>query len=129
MSSDICEKVDVSRIFIHRLSGLASEARVSSVEAANTVLEGWAAESLQNEEDQCEFKIVFEDGFWYHGKMPLTPSGKRVSLARYVRKQLAALAGAEGKKRSLPKAESPDFAPLGADVAESAKMALDYYNI
>ncbi|MEN3295677.1 MAG: hypothetical protein V7642_4930, partial [Burkholderiales bacterium] len=92
METNICEKVDISRILIQRVQGLPSKARVSSIEAANRVLGDWADRASDSGHDQCQFQIVFEDGFRYQGHYHLNKSEKRISLARHVRKELTALA-------------------------------------
>ena len=71
MNPDLCEKVDVSRVLIERVDGLSSKARVSSIEAANNVLESWADATPEAANDECDFQIVFEDGFRYHGHLRL----------------------------------------------------------
>lgn len=132
MNPDLCEKVDVSRIVIQRVDGLASKARVSSIEAANNVLESWADSTDETENDQCDFQIVFEDGFRYQGHLRLNKCQKRISLSRHVRKQLTALAKTSGGRRTT-RASKEEVAPvismIGEDVAESAKLALEQYNI
>jgi len=124
---DVCEKVDISRILIQRVDGPASKARVTSLEAANNVLESWADRTPESENDQCDFQIVFEDGFRYQGHYRLNKSQKRISLGRHVRKQLSALAARKRVEKEAD--EQPVISMIGADVAESAKIALDHYNI
>jgi len=126
---DVCEKVDISRILIQRVDGPASKARVSSLEAANNVLESWADRAPEYGNDQCDFQIVFEDGFRYQGHYHLNKSQKRISLGRHVRKQLAALAARKRAEKAAAACEEPVISMIGADVAESAKIALDHYNI
>ena len=131
MQTDICEKgdkVDISRILIQRVAGLPSKARVSSIEAANRVLDSWADGAPDAGYDQCDFQIVFEDGFRYHGHYHLNKSQKRISLSRHVRKQLTALATRQSTRRAKVE-DKPEISLIGADVAESAKLALDHYNI
>jgi hypothetical protein len=128
VETDVCEKVDISRILIQRVAGERSKARVSSMEAANRVLGDWADRVADSGQEQCDFQIVFEDGFRYQGQLHLNKSEKRISLGRHVRKQLTALA----KKTRIAKSESdekPVISLIGADLAESAKLALDQYNI
>ena len=130
METNATEKVDVVRILIQRVDGLPSKARVSSLEAANKVLDGWADCAPDSGYDQCDFQIVFEDGFRYQGHYPLHKSTKRVSLARHVRKQLTALARkADNAESSSKTDEKPVISLIGADLAESARIALDQYNI
>lgn len=130
MESDVCEKVDISRILIERVDGLPSKARVSSIEAANRVLDSWADGAPDTGYDQCDFQIVFEDGFRYSGHYQLNKSRKRISLARYVRKQLIELAtSTSSDKSAMGEDDTPVMTSLGADLAESAKIALSHYNI
>jgi hypothetical protein len=129
VQTDVCEKVDISRIVMQRGQGLRSKARVSSMEAANRVLGNWADGASDNDAEQCEFQIVFEDGFRYQGRYHLDKSEKRISLARHVRKQLTALASKKGRAASLRTGDKPVISLIGSDLAESAKIALDHYNI
>jgi capsule polysaccharide export protein KpsE/RkpR len=129
VETDVCEKVDISRILIQRVQGVPSKARVSSIEAANRVLGDWADCVSDAGHDQCDFQIVFEDGFRYHGHYHLNKSEKRISLARHVRKQLTALATKTDTAESAKTDEGPAISLIGADLAESAKIALDNYNI
>jgi hypothetical protein len=128
------EKVDISRIMIERIDGVPAKARVSSIDAANRVLDTWADRAPPTGTGVCEFEILFEDGLRYQGHYKLNKTQKRISLARYVRKQLAALAAgkaAAGKDfTALVKAfGSLAFRMPGADPAESARLALEHYNI
>lgn len=132
MELDLCEKVDISRIHIQRVDGSTTKARVSSIEAANNVLERWADCAPDSGNDQCDFQIVFEDGFRYHGHFHLSKSQKRISLARHVRKHLTALATKGAKKAreaDEDEGDEPVISLIGANLAESAKIALDHYNI
>jgi hypothetical protein len=129
VETDVCEKVDISRISIQRVQGLPSEARVSSIEAANRVLGNWADCVSESGDDQCDFQIVFEDGFRYQGHYHLNKSEKRISLARHVRKQLMALAKKADSAEPSKTDEEPVISLIGDDLAESAKIALDHYNI
>ncbi len=130
METNTLEKVDISRVLIQRVDGLPTKARVSSLEAANAVLERWADHAPDSGYDQCDFQIVFEDGFRYQGHYPLKKSQKRISLARHVRKQLTALATEKcAKKKRIKPDETPNITPIGSSVADSARMALDHYNI
>jgi hypothetical protein len=129
VETNICEKVDISRILIQRVQGLPSKARVSSIEAANRVLGDWADRASDSGHDQCQFQIVFEDGFRYQGHYHLNKSEKRISLARHVRKELTALAKRKRAAQSSKTDDKPVISLIGADLAESAKIALDHYNI
>lgn len=129
METNSIEKVDISRVLIQRVDGLPSKARVSSLEAANAVLERWADHAPDSGYDQCDFQIVFEDGFRYKGHYPLSKSQKRISLARHVRKQLTALAGNKCARKPAGADDEPVISPIGSNVADSARIALDHYNI
>lgn len=102
------------------------------MEAANNVLESWADSAPETDNNQCDFQIVFEDGFRYHGHLRLSKCQKRISLSRHVRKQLTALAKTSGSRKAA-RAGKEDATPvitmIGEDVAESAKIALEQYNI
>jgi hypothetical protein len=126
---DLSEKVDISRILIQRMSGLHSTASVSSLEAANAVLTSWADGASEAGHGQCDVQIVFEDGFRYHGHYELNKSQKRVSLSRYVRQQLTALAAMTDAKTPSPSFDEPVISLIGANPAESARIALAHYNI
>lgn len=123
------EKVAISRILIQRAAGLSSRARVSTVEAANAVLASWSKEAHDVSHDPCEVHIVFEDGFRYHGHYDLKKSPKNVSLSRHVRQQLAALAATTGAAATSPTVDAPVISLIGTTSADSARIALGYYNI
>lgn len=129
MSHCISDKIDISRILIHRIDGLPSKARVTTMDAANTVLQNWAGDTSAGGTARCNFQIVFEDGCRYQGHFHLARSQKRISLARHVRKQLTALATPNQCNKSALLDDTPVLSLLGADLAESAKIALDSYNI
>lgn len=129
MKVEPCEKVDISRILIQRLEGSPATARVSSMEAANTVLEHWSDHVPDVGNGDCDFEIVFEDGFRYHGHYRLNKSQKRISLSRHVRKQLAALAAAANPATREPAEDEPAISMIGADRAESARIVLQHYKI
>lgn len=129
IESGISEKVDVSRVLIERIEGLPSKAQVSSLEAANAVLEGWAARAADVCHDRCDFEIVFEDGLRYRGRVHLQNAQKRVSLSRHVRKQLAALTTIANTRKRSRAVDEPVIRLIGANLAEAARIALDHYNI
>lgn len=129
METDVTEKVDIARILIERVDGLPSKARVSSLEAANKVLDEWSDCAPDTGYDQCDFQIVFEDGFRYQGHYLLNKSTKRVSLARHVRKHLMALAKRADAEDAETETDDKPISLIGADIAESAKIVLDQYNI
>lgn len=123
------DKVDISRILMQRRDGLSSTARVSSLDAADAVLTGWANGALVAGHDQCDVQIVFEDGFRYHGHYPLKKSEKRVSLSRHVRQQLTAIAKSLGATTPSALPDEPVISQIGATPADSARMALEQYNV
>lgn len=128
MDSQVTDKVDVSRIFIHRPDSSASIARVTSVEAANTVLRNWAQDA-HDELAECEFEIVFEDGLRFHSHYPLKEQEKTVSLSRLVRRQLTAMSKGKSPKRSEPCANDAFMHTGDRDPAECAQELLAHYNI
>lgn len=128
VESDVSEKVEVARILIDRVEGLPSKARVTSIEAANKVLGDWASSAPDSGAEKCDFQIVFEDGFRYKGHYLLNRSQKRISLARHVRKHLTALASATKEEVANLKGKVA-ISLLGADMPESARIALAQYNI
>jgi len=123
------DKVDISRIFIHPTDGSASTARVSSIEAANTVLQGWAHQQSGAAAGECEVQIVFEDGIRYRSHYHLREQESGISLGRHVRRQLATMAKAgDTRKEQLP-ANDALICPDERDPAECAKEILAHYNI
>jgi hypothetical protein len=129
MESQSREKVDISRILIHSVDGSASTARVSSMEAANSVLQSWAHDRSGTLPAECEVEIVFEDGLRYRSHYQLKKQEKSVSLNRHIRGQLAAMTKARRTKRvGHPTTDSTLF-PDKPDTAESAKAMLARYNI
>jgi hypothetical protein len=129
LCEQVDEKVDISRILIQRLESPPATARVSSMEAANTVLEHWSGHAPEAGNTDCDVEIVFEDGLRYHGHFRLNKSQKRISLSRHVRKQLAALAAAADPETREPAADEPAISMIGADRAESARIVLQHYKI
>lgn len=99
------------------------------MEAANAVLESWTDGAPESGNEQCDIQIIFEDGFEYHGRYRLNKSQKRISLSRYVRKQLAELAAARNGDTSSEADDESVISLIGNDRAESARIALDRYNI
>ena len=129
METEVCEKFDIARIMIQRVQGSPSNARVSSIEAANRVLNSWADRAPDFGHEQCHFQIVFEDGFRYQGHFQLSKTAKRNSLAGHIRKQLTALAKEKDIATLAMTKELPFISLIGDDLAESARIALDHYNI
>lgn len=127
--STLSEKVDISRVLIQRVEGVPSKARVSSLEAANAVLEGWASGTPGFSHDQSIFQIVFEDGFRYYGRYRLNESKKRVSLSRHVRMQLKTLATITDVKKHAQTSDESVINLISANLAQAAKIALNHYNI
>lgn len=124
------DKVDVSRILIQRCDGMHSKARVSTIQAADQVLESWVEGSSDREDNQCDVQIVFEDGFRYRGRFALRRSQKRISLARHVRGELSALAKSKKPQKNESGEDSePVISLIGGGLAESARIALDQYDI
>lgn len=129
MDSQVIEKVDVSRIFIHRPDDRASVARVTSIEAANNVLRNWAQDTSGPDPTECEVEIVFEDGTRYYSHYPLKEQEKNVSLGRYVRRQLTALSKGKYPKASRAPANDAVIHTCDRDPAQCAQELLEHYNI
>lgn len=129
MESHATEKVDISRILIHAVDGPGSTARVTSMEAANSVLKSWVHGQGGARPAECEVEIVFEDGLRYHSHYRLTEQEKTVSLGRHVRRQLTAMSKAKCVKRDQQPANEPTICPDEPDTAERAREILEHYNI
>lgn len=129
MTSQSTDKVDISRILIHSVDGSASSARVTSMEAANSVLKNWAHDQSGTLPDACEVEIVFEDGLRYCARYRLKEQEKGVSLSRHVRRQLAAMIKAHSVKRAQQSANDSIICPNERDTAECATAMLAHYNI
>lgn len=139
MDTQISEKVDISRILIQAADGQGSTARVTSMEAANSVLQTWLRNQLQSRAKsktktgapaaECEVEILFEDGLRYRGHYRLTDQEKSVSLGRHVRRQLTAMSKGRQMKRDQHLANEPVIYPGNVDTAERAKDLLEHYNI
>jgi len=126
--SELPDKIDVSRILIERADGIYAKARVSTIQAANHILESWAVDTPEAGEELCDVRIVFEDGLQYRSQFRLDRSLKRISLARHVRRELSALASP--KRREGQGNESvPVILSATANLAESAQIVLDRYDI
>ena len=129
MENQSSEKIDISRILIYSAHGSASRARVTSLEAANSVLQNWAHDQSGTLPDECEVEIVFEDGMRYRSHYPLKKQEKVVSLGRHVRRQLAALAKTQGVKRTQQPANDACINQDAEAANERAKTMLEHYNI
>lgn len=129
MATLTSEKVDISRILLHPADGSATSARVTSLEAANSVLQSWAHDTSGTLPDECEVEIIFEDGLRYCGHYHLNPQEKRISLGRHVRRQLTALMRTQCVKREQQAANDAIISPSTGDLAERAKTLLEHYNI
>jgi hypothetical protein len=119
----------VSRILIQRSDGMHSKARVSTIQAADQVLESWVEGASEREDNQCDVQIVFEDGFRYRSRFALRRTQKRISLARHVRGELSALAKSKKPQVSEVLDGEPIISPISGGIAESARLALDQYDI
>lgn len=129
LTTDVIDKVDVSKIELETVDGAHANARVTSMEAANTVLERWSADEGAPAAVECEVRIVFEDGFHIRSRYPLVRSDKRVSLARHVRRQLSNLAGDGRAKRPAKCDTALEIRIPDVSQDEAARMTLDRYNI
>lgn len=129
MQSQIIDKVDVSRIFIHRPDSSASVARVTSVEAANTVLRNWAQDMAGPLPAACEVEIVFEDGLRYHSHYQLNDQEKTISLSRHLRRQLTAMSKGKCAKPNSPCANDSFMHAGDRNSVECAQELLEHYNI
>ncbi|MEC4723855.1 hypothetical protein RY831_32635 [Noviherbaspirillum sp. CPCC 100848] len=89
---------------------------------ANAVLERWASDVPEAGEGQCQIQIIFEDGFQYRSQFGLCRSQKRISLAKVLRQQLAAMASSNTSQRKRKDRTGPittialPTLPLNADV-------------
>jgi hypothetical protein len=129
VESQSSEKVDIARILIHSVDGPASTARVSSMEAANSVLQSWVHDQSGTVPAACEVEILFEDGLRYHSHYPLKEQEKGVSLNRHVRRQLAAMTKTRLVNKGLQPANDSIICPDQRDATECAKAMLAHYNI
>jgi hypothetical protein len=124
------DKVDVSRVLIHSVDGAGSSARVTSIEAANSVLKSWAHDQSGALPAECEVEILFEDGLRYCSLYQLKEQEKGVSLSRHVRRQLAVLTKTQHVKRiGQPANDSSIVCPDQRSMAECARAMLEHYNI
>lgn len=133
MESHSSEKIDISRIMIYAGQQSASRARVTSMEAANSVLQNWVHDCLHTEADECEVEIVFEDGLRYRSLYPLRTQEKTISLSRHVRRQLIAMTKASGAKTEdcaeRSAANDDSVCTEEQQATERAREMLAHYNI
>jgi hypothetical protein len=129
VATDVIEKVDVSKIELETVDGARANARVTSMEAANNVLERWLADEQDARNAECEVHIVFEDGFQLHSRYPLTRSDKRVSLARHLRKQLNSMASGTRSRKPCRRDSARGIRLTDDCYNEAAREALERYNI
>lgn len=122
------EKIDISRILLYSAPGTASGARVTSMEAANSVLQSWTRDQSGMLPDECEVEIVFEDGLRYRSHFPLKKQEKTVSLGRYVRRQLLALTKVPCTTTDQPAANDA-VCHDHQEASARAKEMLEHYNI
>ncbi|TFV90220.1 hypothetical protein E4K72_21065 [Oxalobacteraceae bacterium OM1] len=129
MITDTSEKVDISRILIHPVNGSATSARVTSIEAANSVLERWTHETPEAPANEYEVEIIFEDGLRYSGHYQFD-TRKKVSLGRNVRRRLSDMAS-PSTKRVARESEAANDSIVGTSGSpvERAKTLLEHYNI
>ena len=128
------DKVDISRILIHPAKGSGSSARgtsarVSSIEAANSVLESWAHDTSGRLPEECEVEVIFEDGVRYLGHYHLNREEKRISLGRHIRRQLTVMSKTQCVRCDVRPANESVISPDRRDPAECARSVLDHYNI
>ena len=129
MTTQLIEKVDISRVLIHSVDGSASSARVSSIEAANSVLKSWAHDQSGTLPAECEVEIVFEDGLRYRGHYRLEAQEKGISLGRDIRRRLAAMTRTPSIKKVETPANDSIICPQEQDPVKCATALLTYYNI
>lgn len=129
MNPSTNDKVDISRILINRVDGIASAARVTTLEAADHVLRAWVEDIAEETTCRCAVQIVFEDGGQLHSQLDFDKRHKRLSLARQVRKQLSALTATPKTGKKQEPAAPPVINLPGYRTAETAILALDNYNI
>ena len=127
--SGAAEKIDIARVLLQRVGSLPANARVTSLEAANAVLEAWQSGSTIPSQDRCDVQIIFEDGFLYRARYHLKKPPKHVSLSRQVRKQLSALATLNETRHTAHGHGEPVIRLIGANLAQAARIVLDHYNI
>lgn len=130
VSTELKEKVDISRILIHPVDGSDSKARVTSIEAANSVLSTWVSECADAASAEYEVEILFEDGMRYCGHYQLSQKEK-ASLGRDIRRSLALMTekGGHSVKRGRHSRGSPFVWTDCASQALNPETVLEQYNL
>jgi len=133
VNADLKEKVDISRILIHPVDGSDSKARVTSIEAANTVLSTWVRQCADDTSAEYEVEIIFEDGLRYRGHYQLGQKDK-ASLGRDIRRSLAMMTEtgeqpAQRVKRGSHSRARPFVWTSCASQALSPKAVLEHYDL
>ena len=123
------DKVDITCVLVYRLTTLPAKAKVASLRAASEVLENWANCITDSGHALCDIEIVFEDGCRYNERYDLMRSQKRVSLSRHVRRQLVVAATTGDDKKLSQEYCLPVIGLIGANLAESARLLLEKYEI
>lgn len=102
------EKVGVSKIKIRQVRAQAT-AVLGTFVAADKLLRAWA--QCSPEYFECEFEIMYLDGFQVSGLYPMWQKcTTRQSLGAYVRRQAESLDGSAGYPEFLDSYETEDFA-------------------
>ena len=127
--SNCLDKVDITCVLVQRLTTLPAKAKVASLRAASEVLENLANCIPDSRHELCDIEIVFEDGCRYNERYDLMRSPKRVSLSRHVRRQLIVAATTTDNKNLSQKHYLPAIGLIGANLAESARILLEKYDI
>lgn len=130
METDLKEKVDISRILIHPVDGTDSKARVTSIEAANSVLSTWVSQCADDVPARYDVEIIFEDGVRCRGHYHLRQKDK-ASLGRDIRRSLAMMTdmGAQRAKRSHHSRGNPFVWTSCASQAFNPTAVLAHYNL
>jgi hypothetical protein len=130
VNTDLKEKVDISRILIHPVDGSDSKARVTSIEAANTVLSTWVRQCADAASAEYAVEILFEDGMRYRGHYKLRQKDK-ASLGRDIRRSLAKMTEEDGQpvKRGHHARGNPFVWTNCGPQALNAKAVLEHYNL
>ena len=123
------DKVDITCVLVYRLTTLPAKAKVASLRAASEVLENWANCITDSGHALCDIEIVFEDGCRYNERYDLMRSQKRVSLSRHVRRQLVVAATTGDDKKLSQEYCLPVIGLIGGNLAESARLLLEKYDI